>query len=182
MEALLARVCAPALAGIKPSNLVAVDKIKYPHADEELARLRVTLGTRGICLDTLCECDDRALVLVYRPQLLSRTLCEPAIASLLSTFGYAPDASLAGQLCRLRCRMSCDEFPHEIGAFLGYPAADIRGFLSDRREGVKLVGEWKVYDDEEGARRLFSRYAACRSGVARRLRRGDTLTDIFGAA
>lgn len=182
MEALLARVCAPALAGIKPSNLVAVDKRKYPRAHEELDRLGARLATRGICFTVLCECETKALVLVYREAVLRRTLCDPEIAAILSAFGYEADAPAEKQLAHLRCRMTCGEFPHEIGAFLGYPAADIRGFLSDRREGVKLVGEWKVYDDAEGAKRLFSRYAACRSGVARRLAGGSTLAEIFCAA
>lgn len=182
MEALLARVCAPALAGIKPANLVAVDKHKYPRLHEELERLGDRLGTRGIRFDVLCECETKALVLVYRPSVLQKALQDHEIRAILSMFGYEADASADKQLDRLRCRMACEEFPHEIGAFLGYPAADIRGFLSDRREGVKLVGEWKVYDDAEGAKRLFSRYAACRSALSRRLAAGNTLADIFCAA
>lgn len=182
METMLARVCAPALAGIKPSNLAAVDKSKYPAFHADLDRLNARLGSRGIRFDVLCECEAKALVLVYRPPLLEATLRKEDIGAILTAFGYPPQASLDEQLCRLRRRMTAAEFPHEIGAFLGYPSEDIRGFLSDRRDGVLLVGEWKVYANVERAKKLFSRYAACRKGLARRLESGNSLADIFCAA
>lgn len=182
MEALLARVCAPALAGIKPSNLVAVDKQQYPGLHRELDRLAAQLGPRGICFAVLFEDERKALVLVYREAALRKALCDTQIGHLLMAYGYTPHAPVGALLDRLRCRLTQGGFPHEIGAFLGYPAADIRGFLSHRREGVKLVGEWTVYDNAAEAQRLFSRYAACRKGVARRLAAGQTLADIFGTA
>ncbi len=182
LETTLARVCAPALAGIKPANLAAIDKRKYPDFREQLETLDRRLFRRGIRVEILCECQNKALVLVYRPQVLENALRTRAIADVLTQFGYDCTCPLERQLARLRERMTADEFPHEIGAFLGYPAEDILGFLSHRRDGVLLVGEWKVYANADKARKMFSRYAACRCAVIKRLESGKTLAEIFGAA
>ena len=74
------------------------------------------------------------------------------------------------------------EFPHEIGAFLGYPAHDIYGFINHKDRGCLLVGEWRVYEDAEGAVHLFDKYKRCRNAVLRRIDQGKTLAQIFCAA
>ena len=53
------------------------------------------------------------------------------------------------------------EFPHEIGLFLGYPPEDVKGFIDNRAEGYKCIGCWKVYGDEENAKRKFECYKKC---------------------
>ena len=78
--------------------------------------------------------------------------------------------------------MKNNSFPHEIGAFLGYPAQDINGFINHKDEGVLLVGEWKVYSDVEGAKKAFRRYCSCRNALVKRIDKGNSLADIFCAA
>ena len=55
----------------------------------------------------------------------------------------------------------CDEFPHEIGLFIGYPPEDVSGFIENNACGFKCVGCWKVYGDREKAEKTFSRYKKC---------------------
>lgn len=54
-----------------------------------------------------------------------------------------------------------DEFPHEIGLFLGYPVEDVKGFIENKASCAKCVGYWKVYGDEEKAQKLFNQYKKC---------------------
>lgn len=54
-----------------------------------------------------------------------------------------------------------EEFLHEIGLFLGYPPEDVRGFIENKAAGYKYVGDWKVYGDEEKARKTFAKYKKC---------------------
>ena len=53
---------------------------------------------------------------------------------------------------------SGNEFPHEIGLFLGYPPEDVDGFINNGAKGAKYVGTWKVYGDESIAKRTFAQY------------------------
>ena len=54
-----------------------------------------------------------------------------------------------------------DEFPHEIGLFLGYPPEDVLGFIKNGAENCKRLGCWKVYGDEENALKTFKKYEKC---------------------
>ena len=53
------------------------------------------------------------------------------------------------------------EFPHEVGLFLGYPPADVKGFIENKAQNAKCVGCWKVYGDETVARKQFELYRKC---------------------
>ena len=48
--------------------------------------------------------------------------------------------------------------------------------------GCRLCGEWKVYQDVEGAMRQFRKFALCRSALCARLDRGCSLLGLLGAA
>ncbi|MBE6587536.1 MAG: DUF3793 family protein [Ruminococcaceae bacterium] len=181
MEKLIARHCAPALAGIKSANLVAIDKKKYPEGREEICRLDEKLSKKGIRLEIVAEGKKRLLVLVYRPKVLLRQLGVSGVRELLLGAGYPEGADLGETIDYLKMRLGEEDFPHEIGAFLGYPVEDIYGFIHHKDEGVLLVGEWKVYSDAGAASRLFARFSSCREGLARRLSRGASLAEIFGA-
>ena len=54
-----------------------------------------------------------------------------------------------------------EDFPHEIGLFLGYPCEDVRGFIDNKAACAKCVGCWKVYGDEEKAKKQFERFKKC---------------------
>ena len=69
-------------------------------------------------------------------------------------------------------------FPHEIGLFLGYPPADVEGFIKSPNEGFCEVGYWKVYSDAEKARSVFRRYKQCTEEYGRMLRSGRTLEQL----
>jgi hypothetical protein len=87
-------------------------------------------------------------------------------------------AGLEAQLCYLAGRFrESEEFPHEIGFFLGYPPEDVLGFIRHRGAHCKLCGMWKVYSDVEKARFLFSEYARCRQRLLEYIREGGTIFD-----
>ena len=46
-------------------------------------------------------------------------------------------------------RKKGNDFPHEIGAFLGYPLCDIKGFLNCQGKNYLHSGYWKVYANLE---------------------------------
>ena len=58
-----------------------------------------------------------------------------------------PEQCLARLMERLK---DADEFPHEIGLFLGYPPEDVEGFIQEPN-GQKYTGIWKVYGDVRSA-------------------------------
>lgn len=183
LDTIIAYHCAPALAGIKPANIFSCRKSEYPGLRIELERLNAQFNRKGICLEILCECEKRALVMLYRKDRLEERLAEPEIAELLSGCGYPEEGSLSEMLDALRDRISgSGEFPHEIGAFLGYPIGDIYGFINGRNENCLYTGYWRVYGDVEKCKECFRRYDICRSAILKRLEKGQSLVGIFCAA
>ena len=71
-----------------------------------------------------------------------------------------------------------EEFPHEIGLFLGYPVEDVKGFINNKAARAKCVGCWKVYGDEEKARRLFNQYRKCTRVYEKQWCEGKPLTKL----
>ena len=116
-------------------------------------------AARGLKIKVLrdeCSCAGRSLILVYSPKLLAARLSAPENRELLREYGYTDDMPLDECLERLSERTKCDDFPHEIGIFLGYPAEDVRGFVENGGCNYKLCGCWKVYGSVESARRKFA--------------------------
>lgn len=179
LDQLLARHCAPVLAGIKVANLFSADRALCGQA----LAYNACCNPRGVYFTQLCGCGGRGLVLVYRRAWLAARLREPAVAGCLRAFGYPVEKGLAEQLAHLRARVQAaqDGFPHEVGAFLGYPLEDVVGFIRNRGRGCKLCGCWKVYGDVRRARRIFARYAACRARFCRRVAAGEPLAALVAA-
>ena len=182
LETLIAYHCGPALAGIKPANLVACYRANNPNLYEEICWLNLQLNRKDIYLEILCTCDRRILLLVYRSRVLQQYLQQEEVQALLRAYGYEDSWDLSRRFQHLKRRLQEHEFPHEIGAFLGYPIADIYGFIHHKDEGCLLTGEWKVYHNPESAEKTFLRYKACRRALVRRISAGQTLAQVFCAA
>ena len=187
IEHFLAYYCAPALAGIKPANIAAYRKSKNAYIISEIKELNNILNEKDIYIETLCECKERVLIMLYRRKQLCEYLNTPQITNLLQKYGYPKQFSLQKYLEFLRGRIASgytgtEEFPHEIGAFLGYPIHNIYGFINHRDKHCLLTGEWKVYADADNAKKMFCRFRACRKAVVKRLNEGKTLEELFCTA
>lgn len=174
-DELLAFHCAPALAGIKPANLVSCPTASMPVVAPLLAEYTRRFADRGIAFEVLCHCAARTLILVYQPQQLEALLAEQEASEYLQEIGYKA-GSARSMLRQLGTKVSCSrDFPHEIGIFLGYPLADIKGFIANKGRNCKCSGYWKVYDDVERAQSLFDAYNKCRDRLLQAVAEGVPL-------
>lgn len=159
-EKLLVRHCAPTLASLKTGNMFTC---RFATAEELYGSVREMnrrLAGKGLRVLPLRYRDGVGLVYVYRPGRLDADLTHATACQLLKERGYpCGNANLCVK--RLCCRLAQGEdFPHEIGLFLGYPPEDVEGFIHRKAE-AKLAGCWKVYGDVEAARRTFAKYKKC---------------------
>ena len=176
-EETVVRWCAPTLACLKTGSMFTcafADRADMTHSLQSLNRSLRDKGLRAIALRYR---EGRGLIYLYRPHMLARDLESGIAHALLAECGYQreePSQCLA-ELCR-RLRGN-EDFPHEIGLFLGYPPADVEGFMH-RRDDFKASGMWKVYDDVDGAKRTFRRYKRCTENYIRRCRNGSSLREL----
>ena len=160
-EELLVRHCAPTLMGLKTGNIFSCRFETKEDEHRSLTELNCKLCAKGIRVIPLRHHNGSTLVYLYRPSRLRDDLNNKQAAEILSEMGYEHDSvniCLAGLMRKLR---ENEEFPHEIGLFLGYPPEDVFGFIRNKGNGCKCVGCWKVYGDAEKARKTFDKYRKC---------------------
>ena len=194
-EDLIVRHCAPTLAGLKTGNMFTATFVSEAQLDAEVRQLNQILTEKGLRVTVLriachVNCDEtknkryikhsgkccggclRALLYIYRPGRLQNDLNMEEARDILASFGY--DASNHEDcIRRLSDRIhECDEFPHEVGLFLGYPTEDVKGFIKFRGRNSKTSGYWKVYGDVNRARKQFDRFSKCTGVYLKCLERG----------
>lgn len=174
---MLIRCCAPTMARLKTGNMFNCPFASREEMTVELRRLNRILGHKGLRILPLRWSDGRALVYLYRPNMLEKDLRDELAEQLLTECGYTcenPNSCVARLIARLR---EAPDFPHEVGLFLGYPPADVDGFMH-RKGDCKLSGIWKVYDDVEGAKKQFARCRHCTEVYMKRYRQGYSLDKL----
>ena len=177
-ETTLVRCCAPTLAGLKTGSLF---NCRYEQKEKllyEVADLNRELLPRGLRILPLRFFGQRVLLYLYRPDKLARDLEQKQAQPILMEAGYE-NSDCAMCIRRLISRLHADEeFPHEVGLFLGYPPEDVRGFIENRAHNYKLAGDWKVYGDADHARQVFEQYKKCTQCYCRALDAGITIRQL----
>lgn len=181
-EEYIVRNCAPTLAGIKTASMFSCPFDGHDKLRAFLQNMNSRLNPKGIIILPLKVSEKRALIYVYRPDRLSNDICDKRANKLLSQSGYNTS-------CCQRCIVELikkirhqDEFPHEIGLFLGYPPEDVKGFIENRAQDYKLSGLWKVYGDEEKARKRFDLFKKCDRVYYKRWLQGTDIERLTVAA
>jgi len=167
-EELIVRHCAPTLANLKTGSLFVCPITDRPSFFSSLRSLNELLVPKGLRALPLRIREYSALVYLYRPSRLKKDLEDPAAVKILQDHGYSCYGKCLPKLIE-RVRAS-EEFPHEIGLFLGYPPEDVQGFLDHRP--CKCSGCWKVYGDENKAKKTFDLYKKCERVYCQQLARG----------
>lgn len=167
--------CAPTLAGLKTGNI-----FQYPYENKQelirfLRRLNERLAPKGIRVVPMRITQKRALLYLFRPNKLGKDLSAAPAACLLKSRGYCPE-NCEQCVATLGKKLRQEEaFPHEIGLFLGYPPEDVEGFIQHGAAASKCTGCWKVYGDEEAAKKTFAQYKKCTKVYCDRWSKGSTL-------
>ncbi|MCI9632530.1 DUF3793 family protein [Schaedlerella arabinosiphila] len=169
--------CAPFLKGLKASCLITLDEGACRGIPEFFC------GT-GVDLKILGEKRGKGLVFLYRREELEEYVSRPEIRGILGRFGYR-GMELEEMLDLLAGRIHAANredkgFPHEIGAFLGYPAADVEGFIRTGGSHCLAVGYWKVYHDMPCAARTFHTYDEAKQYAVNEFLSGKSLQEILG--
>ena len=167
--------CAPFLKGLKVSCVITVDSQSY-------STLKELMDGLGIEYHKLSESGGRCLVLFYRPEELEAYLKRREVYALICEYGYAA-MGLSEMLERLSHRVAeCAEmnlgFPHEIGAFLGYPTGDVRGFIRNGGKDSLMTGYWKVYGNVPAAKMIFNRYDRAKDCAVNEFLTGKSIREI----
>lgn len=180
----LASLCAPTLAGLKPASLFRYQPGAGQSGSAMAAAWHAALCDRGVAVRVLKNCPrtGAVLVYVYRSAQMDTLLKNCDVLHFLQSEGYRPGTADA-LLTQLSQRLCCEgDFPHEVGIFLGYPLADVVGFIQNHGQNFTVCGHWKVYTDPAAAQQQFARYKKCETIYTRCYRRGTPIRRLTVAA
>lgn len=171
---------APTLAGIKTANLFSVSCPDRARLLGQLRAFNTDARSKGLRCVPLLFKEKRALLYLYRAYQLAEDLENRSVRAILTDAGYT-HISVSACLARLCARLRAQNgtFPHEIGCFLGYPPADVEGFMVHKAQAFLLTGYWKVYGDVEKAKARFAAYDSCHARYLERWRSGARLPDLM---
>lgn len=177
LREIIANQCAPVLMDVKPSNLLILTR----EEEQEFLQMEPFVGISSLCLYVG---EKKSTWLLYRKDRLEAELLWPHTREFLRTYGYVPGQDgLEGSLQKMKMRFADYkegrmDFPHEMGVFLGYPLGDVKGFIEHRGKNYLCSGYWKVYHNENKARKTFQLYETVRDMVLQMLYAGGDLYEI----
>lgn len=177
LEKYLIEHCSPTLASIKTASLFSIRLVSI-NLQEQLSAWNHRLGDKGITLLVLRQTEENALIYVCRMARLQADLRKPGVAEFLAAYGYC-HMQAGYALERLKERLKAlQDFPHEIGIFLGYPLGDVEGFIQNAGRNSKCTGCWKVYVNECETIKVFARYKKCRDIYTRLWLQGKSVRQL----
>lgn len=174
-EELLVRHCSPTLAGLKTGNIFTCAVEDKTELYRELRDLNKRLSPKGLRIVPLRHTGNHVMLYLFRPGHLAADLKDGNARCILQECGYCTDTP-NGCLVQMMNKMrNYEEFPHEIGLFLGYPPEDVKGFMENGPRECKCVGCWKVYGNEEQAQKAFERFQKCTRIYVEQIAGGSSL-------
>ena len=148
--------------GNEKCRIIQLPLFSKEEIDRELIRLNETLNERGVYMKLMLYKEDYTLIYTYRKSHLEKDLKQEGVKELLLSYGYPQAAKLESHLVCLKKRLcECNGFPHEIGVFLGYPLEDVKGFIENKGQDCLYCGLWKVYCNEQEAKKNFQKLEKC---------------------
>lgn len=194
LEQQMIRHCAPVLAGMKVANLFRYQAETEECLQKEMEAVSKKLNAKGVYLEIVRRFEKGVLIYVFRRDQLEVELKKPENAMLLARYGYgklmcqhleSTCEKRIGDFCleHLKARIrNSEEFPHEIGIFLGYPHEDVKGFIDHQGKDFLFSGIWKVYANPELARDLFAKFKKCVTVYEKLYSEGRSISKLTVAA
>ncbi len=170
--------CSPTMAGIKVGNMFSCSYDCSSELMNYIRKLNNVLVPKGLRVIPLKYGKGRALIYVFRLKALEQVLNDKTARAILTRYGYT-DFCVKSCINKLLSRFySYEDFPHEVGLFLGYPPEDVYGFIENKAGGYKTVGNWKVYGDKDAAEKTFNTYKKCTASYCKRLKKGCSIAQL----
>lgn len=143
------------ILGIKPAELI---NVKIGSGFEECKKILINYPEIHYLKIKRLKLEPRIQTFFYHQSLLTEIFRKKANKRFLIEMGYDPTNKLGENLEILKMRLREDNFPHEIGLFLGYPLKDVLGFMGKfSLELVKVKG-WRYYGSISISEKHYNNY------------------------
>lgn len=181
LEKCLIDHCSPTLAGLKTANLFTIKSDSKKKIIHQIKNFNIKFSSKSISLILFRYVNNTALIYICRKSKLQTDLKNSEVIDFLSCYGY-DNLNVNFAIKKLISRVSSDNFPHEIGVFLGYPISDVKGFIENSGKNFQCCGCWKVYSNKNECIKEFNKYKKCKEVYTRQWQQGKSLMKLTVAS
>lgn len=177
IKSFISYLISPVITGVKPCSIINIF-----NNNRNLLPLWHDISLQFVSdlkLDymPIKQYNDREFILIYDKTSITNILKCQEIRSLLKTYGYTDLDNIDFVLNHLYRRLKSNNFPHEVGVFLGIPLHDVEGFIK-RSKPCLLSGYWKVYSESNYAKEIFELYDKSKTLVANCILNGKDIRSL----
>lgn len=182
-DELFVRHTSATLQGYKAGSLFSYRPCCEKVFQKALEALDEAVSKKDVRVCTIDRSSSFKQVFVYRPRMIDAMLSESKFQCFLCHLGYPVNQGSEANIAHLLMKMEgCQDFPHELGLFLGYPLEDVLGFIANKGKDYAFCGLWKVYAQPQKAKERFELFYRCREHCLECLRQGQSVLQLIHAA
>lgn len=159
-EQIIIQCSAPSICGIKPGNMFTTSSERY--SEEIVSFYKNQFLKYGIFLKTFKTSKNLVMFFTYDFVWIRKILGDSFVKAYLAGKNYPVEEGIFSVMEELFKRLQKQEnFPHEVGIFLGYPLEDVISFEQMEGKNCKYCGYWKSYQNPEEAKLCRCKYNNC---------------------
>lgn len=160
IDEIFLRCSSQTLCGIKPANLFRICEKDFDF--KFYKKWKKIIKKLGLCVFDFRTNKNSIIVFVYDFSWIEKILENGLIKKYLIKKGYFNFDNGKKVLNILFERLKdYEEFPHEVGIFLGYPVEDVISFEKQKGKCCSYCGYWKSYCNPEEAKKCCEQYKKC---------------------
>lgn len=146
------------ILGSKPSEIINV-----PGSNEEKKVKLVQIESffshcSRVTYRIITTPDGGKRVLFINEKSMDKVLSNKRCINFLKFVGYSSKYRLNDYMDELVYRLQSEEFPHEIGVFLGYPLKDVLGFMGYGKNELVEIRNWRIYGDQKTSYEVYNNF------------------------
>lgn len=148
----------PVILGSKPAEIVNIPGSKE---DKKIKLSQIQSFFSDCCKITyriITTHDGGKRVLFINEKSMDKVLDNKRSINFLKFMGYAQNYELNNYMDELVNRLHSEEFPHEIGVFLGYPLKDVLGFMGYGNKELVEIRNWRIYGEKEASYKVYNSF------------------------
>ena len=118
--------------------------------------------------------DESIILMIYDKNILEKELNKKNVIDFLANLGYPEEIDIDQYVKTLKDRYERYHCPHELGLFLGIPFEDVKDFMECTTKKCILCGYWKVYNNSEEAKMIFTQYDEVKNYTMKSMLEGNS--------
>lgn len=151
-------ILGPVILGSKPSEILNISS-KDLDKNKKISEINTFFkNCSRLSYEIIYKENGSIRILFVNKKALEGVLNNKKCINFLKFIGYPTDYQINSYMDVLLGKLKEDEFPHEIGIFLGYPLKDVVGFMGYGNYKFHKTKYWKVYGDPEISDKVYNNF------------------------